>query len=328
MRRTPSLAAVLLLAVLPLLGHPSLAWHPLLHLQGVFDVGGPRPDGRLLVAGSTGLFLTDGSGATSRFAPAYHGQSGEAYLAVSPGLSVTASHCAFLPGSVFVLRLGRPGGVIKIDPDGRVHDHFATLSGPGTPNGITFDTSGRFSHRLLVTASHGRTTSVDAIDCRGGVTSLTRSAPVLEGGLAVAPAGFGAFAGDLIASNELNGKLIAIQPDGRAVTMARSGLSAGQDIGVESLGFVPPGFANGGAAYVADRATGNSLHPGTDSLLQLGSPQLLATGVREGDLLAATEGGDRTIDVRCSSRCRVLTQLTPETTAHGEGHLLLVANHP
>lgn len=324
-RRAVSLAALLLLAVLPLPARPPLLWHPLLHLSGVFDVGGPMPDGRLVVAGSKGLFLLDARGATTRFAPAYQGQSGEAYLAVSPSPGPRATGCAFPPGTVFVLRLGKPAGVIRIDPDGRVRDHFATLPGRGTPNGITFDTTGRFGFRLLVTVGHGRATSVDAVDCRGAISSVTRSAPVLEGGLAVAPSGFGRFGGALIAADELSGRVIAIQPDGSAATVARSGLPSGQDIGVESLAFVPPGFGDGGAAYVADRATGKSAHPGTDRLLQLPSSLLLAAGVRDGDLLVATEGGDRTVDVRCSNRCRVVRQLTPESRAHGEGHLLVVA---
>ena len=327
MRRASSLAAVLLLTALPLLARPPLLWHPLLNLQGVFDVGGPMPDGRLVLAGSQGLFLADQSGATTRFAPAYGGQSGEAYLAVSPGLTVERSGCAFPAGAVFVLRLGRSKGVIQVDPDGQVHNGFATLSGTGTPNGIAFDTTGRFGHRLLVTVGHGRSTSVDAVDCRGVVATLTRSAPVLEGGLAVAPAGFRPFGGALIAPDELSGRLIAIQPDGHAATVVESGLTGGQDIGVESLGFVPSGFAGGGAAFVADRATGNSAHPGSDHLQRVSSSELLGAGVREGDLLVATEGGDRMIDVRCSGRCRVVSRLTPETPAHGEGHLLVVADH-
>jgi hypothetical protein len=45
-------------------------------------------------------------------------------------------------------------------------------------------------------------------------------------------------------------------------------------------------------------------------------------------LLGATEGGARTVAVRCDSSCRV-TQVAPgSATAHGEGHLLVVADHP
>ena len=58
------------------------------------------------------------------------------------------------------------------------------------------------------------------------------------------------------------------------MAIARSGLATGQDIGVEGVGFVPPGFAGGGAAYFADRATSGNPHPGTDSLLRLDAGSL------------------------------------------------------
>jgi hypothetical protein len=43
-----------------------------------------------------------------------------------------------------------------------------------------------------------------------------------------------------------------IQPP-RLVTLAASGLPRGGDIGVESTGFVPPGFGASDAAYLSDR---------------------------------------------------------------------------
>jgi hypothetical protein len=79
---------------------------------------------------------------------------------------------------------------------------------------------------------------------------------------------------------------------------------------------------------MADRATANNPHPGTDSLLRLDAGQLTRAGVREGDLLVGTEGGALTIGVRCAQSCRVFGVAQGSTVAHGEGHLLLVADHP
>ena len=136
--------------------------------------------------------------------------------------------------------------------------------------------------------------------------------PVVEGGIVVAPRGFGRFGGRLIAPDELSGRLIAVDASGRAVELARSGLRAGGDIGVESLGFVPAGFERGMTALLADRAVPGNPHPGTDSILGVSGAALRSAGVRVGDLLAATEGGAETIAVRCGRRA-----CTVRLVAHG-----------
>jgi hypothetical protein len=221
-----------------------------------------------------------------------------------------------------------PRDVLRIDPAGRA-SRFAHVDGVDSLSGIAFDTTGRFGSRLLVIGPAHGTTVVATIDCRGRVDHVTDLAPTMEGGIAVAPPGFGAFGGDLIGTDELSGQVFAVRPDGSTALVARSGLPAGGDIGVESVGFVPPGFAAGGTAYVADRSTPGNPHPGTDSLLQLDAHQLTAAGVRDGDLLAATEGGARTIAVDCaSSSCRVWEVAAGPSQAHGEGHVVVVATHP
>jgi hypothetical protein len=63
-------------------------------------------------------------------------------------------------------------------------------------------------------------------------------------------------------------------------------------------------------------------------LLAVDGATLVDAGLRDGDLLGATEGGARTIAVRCDSTCRVTQVLQGPAPAHGEGHLLVVANHP
>lgn len=308
-----------------------LAWTRWQHVPGVLDVAGPRSDGTLLVAaGGRLLQLNPATGERQPFAAGRDGYSGaggeEPYLALSSGLSVPGAGCRFDRDDLFVLQLRPAGGVLRIDANGHART-FADVDGVDSLNGIAFDTTGRFGDRLLVAGrSHGSSV-VAAIDCRGRVQRITDAGPIVEGGLAVAPAGFGSFGGDLIAPDELSGNIYAILPDGSAVTVARSGLPTGQDIGVEGAGFVPPGFAGGGTAYFADRATSGNPHPGTDSLLRLDALTLAGAGVRTGDLLVATEGGAAMVDVRCGSTCQV-SPIARGDTAHGEGHVLVMARAP
>jgi hypothetical protein len=308
-----------------------LAWTAWQHIPGVLDVAGPRSDGGLVVATGDRLLRMDPlTGSTQQLAAGpggYRGPgTGEPYIALSPGLPVAAAGCRFQRDDVFALQLKPAGGVIRVDAAGEASE-FATVDGVESLNGIAFDGTGRFGYRLLVTGpSHGLTV-VAAIDCIGKVTHITDAAPIVEGGIAVAPPGFGAFQGDLIAPDELGGNLYAIAPDGSSTTLVRSGLPSGGDIGVEGVGFVPPGFAQGGAAYFADRSAPGNPHPGTDTLLRMDSRSLIQAGVREGDLLAASEGGAALIAVRCDTSCEV-TRLSSGDGAHGEGHLLVLAVAP
>ena len=152
------------------------------------------------------------------------------------------------------------------------------------------------------------------------MTTITRSAPRVEGGIAVAPATFGRFAGDLIAPDEKSGQIFAITPQGKSTLVADAGLPHGPDIGVESEAFVPPGPAE--SALVADRLTPGNPHPGDDLVLRIRGAALKAAGVRPGDLLVATEGGGLTDAVSCSTvGCRVRLIAEGPTIAHVEGHI-------
>ncbi len=299
-------------------------WQHWRTIPGVFDIAGPRDDGRLVVAGSGLLYLVDAAGNVSPFARGPHGYADdagtEAYLTMSSGREVTSAGCEFARDDVFVLRLHAPLGITRIDEQGHA-TAFANVTGVDSLNGIAFDTTGKFGFRLLVSGPRNGKTVIAAVDCKGKVDFITQSAPVLEGGLAVAPKGFGAFGGDLIAPDELSGKIYAIGPDGAVRVVALSGLPAGPDTGVESLGFVPRGFRRHGEVYYSDRATPGNPHPGTDSLLRLSAAALLAAGVRDGDLLGATEGGATMIAVRCGATCHVLTVVATPSTSHGEGHI-------
>jgi hypothetical protein len=303
------------------------AWEQWRKVPGVLDVAGPRADGRLVVAAAGHLYLAGVDGNLTAFSTGSQGYASdpgtEAYIALSPGQRVEAAGCDFARGDVFALRLRPPVGVVRVDGQGRTHD-FATVPGVQTLSGIAFDTTGGFDHQLLVLGPASGRTAVAAIDCRGAVHPVTSSAPVVEGGIAVAPPGFGSFGGALIAPDELSGRIYAIRPSGSSELVVASGLPGGGDIGVEGLGFVPPGFQKGGFAYFADRGTAGNPHPGTDHLLRLDQRSLAAAGLREGDLLVATEGGAATIGVNCTAACRVLPVVQTATTAHGEGHLLLV----
>src|SRR5690242_13108080 len=314
-------ACASILAFWPSAAYAAPAWEQWQTVPGVFDLGGPRSDGSLVVAGSGALYTMAPDGAVSPFAGGYHDDPGaEPYLAVSAGLGVGEAGCKFAKDDTFVLRLHAPIGVTRVDAGGSDVSAFAAISLPAL-NGIAFDTVGTFANRLLVTGPRNGKTEVDAVDCTGHVQVVTSTAPVVEGGIAVAPQKFGAFGGDLIAPDELSGIIWAIAPDGSSRQLAVSGLANGPDTGVESVGFVPVGFAKGGFLYYSDRATPNNPHPGTDHVLRISSADLVSAGVRDGDMLVATEGGASMIDVRCDTSCQVTTVVATPTIAHGEGHL-------
>ncbi len=331
-RRASALLALTLLA----LAAPrpasadAVAWQQWQRLPAVVDVGGPRADGTLVAVAAGQLFLIAPDGATTPFARGGDGFSGsvdgEPYLVVSPGLPADATGCAFQPDDVYVLDLvGAPPGVIRVDPSGHA-SHVVSIPQVETLGGIAFDTVGRFGYRLLVTGTRQGRQLVLAVDCQGGLAVVTDAAPAMEGGMAVAPATFGAFAGDLVGADENSGQVWAIDPDGTARLVASPGLPVGGDTGVESLGFAPSGFVASGAAYLADRGTANNPFPGTDSILRLTSDVL--AGVQDGDLLVATEGGATTVAIHCEASCSVMPVAEGPAgghVAHGEGHLVLVA---
>ncbi|HEV3213808.1 MAG TPA: hypothetical protein VGZ03_10475 [Acidimicrobiales bacterium] len=300
-----------------------LTWRQGAHLRGVFDVVGPRGDGRFVVAARGGLFLLDAAGRLVRLDPSYVPTAGESYVAISPGLRDRSGRCSFPRDAIAALDLapGHPG-VTLVSATGVV-SHLANVTGVTGLYGITMDVSGRFGHRILVVGREGGGhTKIVAVDCLGRVSTIGSVDVPLEGGIAVAPPTFGAFAGELIAPDELDGILYAVSPNGRLAAVARSGLPFGQDVGVESLGFVPAGGPGG--AFLADRLTPGGRHPGHDRVLVLSGAALRGADVTAGDLLAATEGGATVIRVRCAANCSVASVVAAPTAAHGEGSLSVV----
>jgi hypothetical protein len=294
------------------------------HLAGVVDLAGPRGDGSFTVAAAGRLFTLSRAGVVRPFARVPDGYATpigpEPYITLAGNEPVAGTRCSFGSGMIFALRPGSHPGVIGIGTDGRAR-HFVRLPAGAAPNGITFDTTGRFGHRLLVTARDHGATTVLAIDCAGGIRTITSHAPAMEGGITVAPASFGRYGGELVAPNETSGRVFAIAPDGTVATLAESGLPHGGDIGVESAGFVPPGFGASDAAYLADRYSKGNRHPGTNSILRLPGSELIKAGVRPGDLLVATEGGARTIVVSCTTSCTVRYVAAGFAVSHAEGHI-------
>jgi hypothetical protein len=294
-------------------------------VAGVFDLAGPRGDGSFTVAAAPHPLTLSRAGTLTPFPTgpgSYSVAAGaEAYITLAANDRVAGAGCSFRSDTIFALQPGAHPGVLEISANGQAR-RFASLPATGLPDGITFDSTGHFGHQLLVTVrSHGATT-VLAINCRGGVYTITTHAPVVEGGIAVAPASFGRYGGDLIAPNELTGLVYAIAPDGAAATLAASGLPHGPDTGVESAGFVPPGFGPADSAYLADRFTRHNKHPGTDNILRLPGTELIKAGARPGDLLVASEGGAETILVRCAGSCTVHEIAIGPAITHGEGHIV------
>jgi hypothetical protein len=304
---------------------PLLHWSRLAHLTGVVDFAGPAADGSLTVAAGSSLFILSRSGALTPFARGPGGYvdttGSEAYIATTGNDPVAGAGCSFQAGMTFALRLGSHPGLTLISANGQARP-FANLPAGLRPGGITWDAVGSFGHRLLVIDRGPVHTAVLAVDCAGGVHTIAAQGPRMEGGITVAPASFGRYGGDLIGPDEVSGRVYAIAPDGNVVTLIDPRLPVGGDIGVESTGFVPPGFAPGAFAYLADHSEPDAKFKGTDSILRLPGRELIAAGARPGDLLVATEGGARTVLVHCTRACTVRYIGIGLAPSHAEGHIV------
>jgi hypothetical protein len=274
-----------------------------------------------VVSAKDRLFLLQPGGALEPFATGYTaGQGGEPYAALALDRRAPGKRCSFHRDDVFVLDASGTPGVFRVTANGRVL-RFAELAKGVFPSGIAFDGVGRFGYRVLVTTVVNEKTTLYAFDCLGKPTVIARDVARVEGGIVVAPRTFGRFGGSLIAADEKSGKIFAFGPGGAVRLIAKPTLPAGADIGVESLGFVPPGFAANGAGYVADLTAPGSPTVGTESVLVLRGPDLAAAALKPGELVALTEGGGTTVAVRCTQRCTVRQVATGPGATHGEGHI-------
>jgi hypothetical protein len=302
-----------------------VVWLVYRHLPGVVDLAGPRGDGSFLVAAAGRLFVLGRDGMLSPFARGVGGYltaaGSEPYFVLASSAAVGGTSCSFGTGTAFALEPGARPGVVVISSQGRAR-RFARLPPGRFLSGIAFDGTGRFGHRLLVTAGAGGRTTVFGIGCDGRLSIIAAGAPAVEGGITVAPATFGRFGGDLIAADETSGRVYAVDPAGQVITVARPALPAGGDIGVESTGFVPQRAA---AAYLADRFSAGNKHPGDNAILRLSAAQLAQARIRAGDLLIATEGGAKTVDIRCTATCAVRYVAAGPAIAPAEGHIVFAS---
>ena len=206
---------------------PSVVWLVYRHLPGVVDLAGPRGDSSFLVAAAGRLFVLGRDGTLSPFARGAGGYltatGTEPYLVLASGGAVRGTSCSFGNDTAFALEPGPRPGVVMISPQGRAR-RFASLPPGRSLSGIAFDSTGRFGHRLLVTAGSGGRTTVFGIGCDGRLSTIAAGAPAVEGGITVAPAAFGRFGGDLIATDEASGRVYAVDPAGQVITVARPAL--------------------------------------------------------------------------------------------------------
>ena len=277
-------------------------WRPVHTIPGILDVVGPRTDGRLIVASSqAGLFLLRRGSPPTPFARGPEGYvpgAGESYIALA--------RSRLLVPPKRRLRL-RPGGRSRHHQDRSARTGSALRRSPVG----RLPLRDRIRHRWPVRVPPPRHRRVrrehDAVRARLS-RSLERHSPgraAGQGEIAVAPRTLGRFAGQLIAPDEHSGRFFAFDRRGRTRVISQYRFPAGGDIGVESVGFVPPGFDRRGAAYLADLGAPGAPTPGTSSLLTLRGLELVRAGVQPGDLLVATEGGAITFAIRCRQRCTV-----------------------
>jgi hypothetical protein len=288
------------------------------------DVGGPRKDGRFVVAAGAELFLfRPGEAELAPFAQGEGGYStsgAEPYIALSNRKrAVKGADCSFRRDDVYAIQ-PEPStnpGVVRVTREG-IASRFAELPDGVFLDGIAFDTVGRFGHRLLVMGLKGGfagTATLYGVDCDGEVKTFAEGAPVVEGGMAIAPRRFGRFVGRLVAASEFDGNVYAFGADGSVRVVAESGLPVGQDEGIEGVGFAPRGFGAGDAAYMAD--------VGTSTLLTLRGGSAHRAGVRGGDLLAPAEENPGTVRIRCSKQgCDSRLVATGPASPHREGHVV------
>jgi hypothetical protein len=167
-------------------------------------------------------------------------------------------------------------------------------------------------HRLLVTGPSGGPDTVWAIDCRGSVTSIEPSPrPRRHRG-----AGFGHYGGQLVAPNEGDGSIYAVSETGQ--------LTGGRGSAYHRRRHRRRAWDSSPRRATAYRRRGTRWRPASSWHRQPAATQrqLTSVGVRKGDLLVATEGGNPCPHSLLVTVRRRHYRLAP--AAHGEGHLLLV----
>jgi len=328
MRRAILVLAAAYLALGPLQAAAAEAtWEQWRPIKGALDIDGPRTDGSMIAMGSAALSLVTPEGEVKPFARGPGGYREdpyprEAYMVNSIGGHVAAANCDWTPDETFLLRAHVPLGITRVSADGEDSGSFVNLTGVNVLTGIAFDNTGAFDHRLMVLGVSGTRSVIFAVDCNGGVQTIRPNVRSLEGDMVVAPTGFGRYGGNLLLTDEFGGRVLAVSPGGTVAVVLKTPLPAGMDITMHGLGFVPDGFTErGGAVYHADRGGGGGRYPGNNTIRRIQSADLVAAGVRDGDLLVAAEFGGAMIDVRCEETCTSFLVAKESKATHGEGKL-------
>lgn len=287
-------------------------WERWVSLPGVVDVVGPRLDGTLVAAAGGRLHLVDPATGTATPFGSYAADS-RGHIAMAPGRDVAGSGCRFEAGEIYALETGPPQAVTRVAIDGTA-SRFVETPPVDRLTGIAFDIEGRFGNQLLVAGRKAGRTVLFSIDCRGRLRTLTETAPLMEGGMEVAPQLFGGHGGDLIGADETTGDVIFIRFDGTSGVLIRPDLPAGPGIGIASVGFTAPGFiGRGGTAYVA----------GTDALWRVTPEEFSQVRIDENDLIVTTQAGGKTAVVRCRATCRTFP-FGDAAGAKVQGHVTVV----
>lgn len=312
-----------LLLALPAAAEATTRWRKYLYAGRVNDVVGPRRDGHLVISAGGKLWLVGHPRDRVRLAP--RKRSRPRYLMLDPGIEpyiahISASQCGFRRDEVYALSGPEPA-LLRVTENGATYP-YVSLPANFASKGIVLDTGGLFGGQLLVIGRIPGLTQLYGV-CNQQLTLLAQFPQRVEGGLAIAPPTFGDFVGQLLGAEEQTGNVYAIAPGAVApTTIATPAAPAGGDIGVESLGIVPQGMTRRGAAFLSDRLTPGNFQPGSGNLTHIRWRALKRAGVREGDLLVATEAGALTFAIRCAgATCTSQLVAHGVSKAHSEGHI-------
>ena len=280
-------------------------WRVLLKVPAIVDVAGPRADGQLVLSTQERAL----SPAPGRGRAAVRDRARRLH-----GRRRRAVHRA----RVRLARLGRRRVLVRAGRRVRARRRLDARGRPRAGRAVRRLASSTSRPAPSPPGSHSTATAVSATGCSsprrettarrpctrstasGHVSVIAQGAPLVEGGIVVAPPSFGRFGGR--ADRAPTRTAAASMPSAataRSNLVAESGLPAGGDIGVEALGFVPSRVGRGAAVYFSDLGSPGSPTQGDDSLLVLRGQDLARAALRGGELLAAMEGGGTTIAVRC-----------------------------
>ena len=291
-------------------GRPRRGWPPQRRASGAGNARRPVPD----AAGGLPVPFARGP-------QGYAGSPGEPYIALAKGRRVPGAGCAFGRDVVFALDPDATPGIVRVDRRAGAAGLRIFPSGPfppGSPSTPSVGSAIAFSSRRSQRARRRCTHSI-AVAAPGPWRLALRT---LRAGSRWRPH-LRPLRGHADCCLRGNRADLLLGPGGRVRLVAESGLPAGGDIGVESVGFVPPKLGRRGAAYLADMGAPGSPTSGSDSLLILTGTSLSRAN------FAPASWSSRPRQVRRQSpsaaqRCTIRRVADGPTVAHAEGHITFV----